>query len=112
MENILDKVDYEFNATFPELSDRKYAIVKEENNGKLDCFDKSDVNVKKEDPPDIFSDIQNFPVIQKENSNNRKAVFPGMDLKYLLSKEVTESDSKKLSKSKKEIEEEEREKMQ
>lgn len=108
MENLLGKIDFDFNSEFSEIDDKKFVTPPKNE-------DDSTSNTKFVDKPknthDIFSDIDHFSSLTNENSNGRNN-FSEADFKYLLSKSPPENDPKKSAKSKKEIEEEERERMQ
>jgi len=100
MENILSRIDCEFDAGFLDLNHKSDIVVKEEN--------KFDVPFKN-DPHDLLSDMSNFTSMK--NAMHDPPNFSDADFKYLLSKSPPD-EMKKSSKSKKETEEEEREKMQ
>lgn len=107
MESIFDKIDYDFGSGFPELNERKYsdAFVKEEKDSPSSKF-KSD-SKNKQNHHDIL-DIKSFT--KQEPCNTRK--FSDSEFKYLLSKSPSDGEHRKSGKSKKETEEDEREKMQ
>lgn len=109
MENILGKIDFDFNSDFSEIDDKKFV-----NPSKNEDSPPSSSKLNDEKPKntnDLFTDIDNFSSLRNENSSSRNK-FNEADLKYLLSKSPPENDFKKSTKSKKEIEEEERERMQ
>lgn len=107
MERIFDKIDYDFGSGFPELNERKYSdvFVKEEKDSLSSKF-KSD-SKNKQNSHDIL-DINSFT--KQESCNTRK--FSDSEFKYLLSKSPSDGEHRKFGKSKKETEEDEREKMQ
>lgn len=109
MENLLGKIDFDFNPEFSDIDDKKFS--NPTRNEDASSSNTKFVDDKPKNPHDLFSDIDHFSSLTNENSNGRSN-FSEADFKYLLLKSPPEIDSKKSAKSKKEVEEEERERMQ
>lgn len=101
MENIsLSRIDdYEFDTGFPLL----------DNNKDIDIEEHKFLRNVKPDPQDLLDDVGNFTSMK--NSISDENSFNEVDFKYLLAKSPSD-EPKKPIKSKKETEEEERERMQ
>lgn len=106
MESIFDRIDYGFGSDFSKLpTDKKDSKASTADRKNISQSDSKLVS-------DLFSDIENFSRKKPDKGIRGETTFDESDFKYLISKSPIDGDGKKSGKNKKEMEEEERERMQ